>query len=115
MNISLMNGFNTPKSIEDITSWIELHPVGDRSHLFTVMGMTWNFLAEVVNVANQYGGDSVEHLKHKRKYDIYVTVSGVERSVPFERDVEDLDAALDRIADQVCYVTDITIKPASGE
>jgi len=49
MRIQEMTLFNTPESQDEITRWIELHPPEDRTAMFVVMGMTWNFLAKKVN------------------------------------------------------------------
>ena len=49
MHIQEMTLFNTPESQDEITRWIELHPPEDRTAMFVVMGMTWNFLAKKVN------------------------------------------------------------------
>ena len=38
-----------PESVEEIQKWIEAHPKDKRAHLYTIMGMTWNFLADMVN------------------------------------------------------------------
>lgn len=62
MKIGKMQGFNTPESVEVITRWIDAHSPEERTHLYTVMGMTWNFLSEAVDRAAEFGGDSHEHL-----------------------------------------------------
>ncbi len=47
--ITKMALFHTPESVEEIQKWIEAHPKDERAHLYTIMGMTWNFLADMVN------------------------------------------------------------------
>ena len=58
MKIGKMGLFATPESVEVIQEWIEAHPPEDRAHLYTAMGMTWNFLAELVNRADKFGKES---------------------------------------------------------
>lgn len=55
MKIGKMGLFATPESVEVIQEWIEAHPPEERIHLYTAMGMTWNFLAELVNRADKFG------------------------------------------------------------
>lgn len=62
IKINKMELYATPESQSEITSWIELHSPESRVSLFTVMGMTWNFIANAVSDAEEYGGDSAEHL-----------------------------------------------------
>lgn len=57
--ISKMGIFHTPKSADEIVEWINRHAPEERAHLMTVMGMTWNFLAQAVTDHNTYGGDAV--------------------------------------------------------
>ena len=49
MQIVKMGLFATPTSTENIMRWIENLPPSDRVTAMTVMGMTWNYLAEQVN------------------------------------------------------------------
>ena len=63
IKIVKMGMFNTPQSVEEIEAWILKHPKEDQLHLWTVMGMTWNFLAEAAKAHNEFGGDSGEHLE----------------------------------------------------
>jgi rubrerythrin len=49
MKLPVNTFFHTPKDADEIVQWIEKHPADQRAHLYTVMGMTWNFLAEQVN------------------------------------------------------------------
>ena len=62
IKIVKMGMFNTPQSVEEIEAWILKHPKEDQLHLWTAVGMTWNFLAECMNTGSEYGGDSCEHL-----------------------------------------------------
>jgi hypothetical protein len=39
--------FATPESMDVITDWIAKHPAEEQAHLYTVMGMTWNYLAKL--------------------------------------------------------------------
>lgn len=55
MKIGKMGLFATPESVEVIQEWIARHPPEDRAHLYCCMGMTWNFLAELVNRADKFG------------------------------------------------------------
>jgi hypothetical protein len=41
--------FHTPKSWDEVASWIELHRKEDRVHLYTAALMTWNLAAKTVN------------------------------------------------------------------
>ena len=59
LTIKKMGLFATPTSQQDITDWIEKFPAEQRIALLTVMGMTWNFLAQAVDDHNTYGGDAV--------------------------------------------------------
>ena len=62
VKINKQNLFATPKSFKEVEDWIELHPPEDRPHLYTAAMMTWNFIAETIEEANKFGGDSSEHL-----------------------------------------------------
>lgn len=62
LKISKMGLFSTPASLEVIQEWIESHPKDVQVHLWTAMGMTWNFLSETIDKFNEFGGDSAEHL-----------------------------------------------------
>jgi len=48
IKIVKMGLFATPDSADVITDWIERHPADQKASLYTVMGMTWNLLSEVV-------------------------------------------------------------------
>lgn len=63
INIGKMGLCATPESVQVIQDWIESHPENEQAALWTVMGMTWNFLAEFVDKAQEFGGDSYEHLE----------------------------------------------------
>ncbi len=39
--------FNTPKDLDAIESWIELHPPEERIHLYTAAYMAWNLAVEI--------------------------------------------------------------------
>jgi len=64
VKIEKQNLFATPKSFKEIEDWIELHPQEERAHLYTAAMMTWNFIAEAIEQANDFGGDSAEHLNN---------------------------------------------------
>ena len=49
MKVQPMVLFHTPMSSAEINDWIDLHPPEDRAAMYTVMGMTWNFLANTIN------------------------------------------------------------------
>jgi hypothetical protein len=51
--------FHTPESMQEVENWINLHPADNRIALLTVMGMTWNFAASIVEAHNKFGGDAV--------------------------------------------------------
>ena len=55
MKIGKMGLFATPESVKEIEDWIELHPKEERMAMYTVMGMTWNFLSEAVEVESKFG------------------------------------------------------------
>ena len=50
VTISKLALFDTPKTIKEITDHIERCPKDQQINLHTVMGMTWNYLAEMTNV-----------------------------------------------------------------
>ena len=58
LKIAKMGFFATPDSVEVITDWIERHNPEERAHLYTLMGMTWNFLSEAVDTYNKLGDKS---------------------------------------------------------
>lgn len=66
MNIGKMGLFYTPQSVKEIEDYIESLPSEDKAVAYTIMGMTWNFLAETVKVAQEFGGDSYEHLSEDK-------------------------------------------------
>jgi len=39
--------FNTPKDLDAIEAWIELHPPEERIHLYTAAYMAWNLAVEI--------------------------------------------------------------------
>lgn len=41
--------FHTPVNQDQLLEWISRHPPADRPSLYTCMGMTWNYLASVIN------------------------------------------------------------------
>ena len=59
LKITKMELIHSPESVEAIQQWIDLHPPKDRAAMLTVMGMTWNFLADMVAMHNEFGGDAV--------------------------------------------------------
>ena len=63
--------FATPKSVDELQKWIELHPPQDRIHLYTASGMTWNVLAESMN---DYGDELA-----KIKADLEATHSALDK------------------------------------
>ncbi len=54
IKVSKMAMFHTPESLEYILDWIEGHPAEERAHLYVVMGMTWNFLADLINKTGEF-------------------------------------------------------------
>lgn len=52
MNITKMKLFATPESVKHIEDWIMMHPREEQMRLWTVMGMTWNLLADAVDIHN---------------------------------------------------------------
>ena len=59
LHIGKMGMCATPDNVNAITDWIEKHPAAEKVHLYTVMGMTWNFLSDMVEAHNEFGGDAV--------------------------------------------------------
>lgn len=59
LKVAKMALFYTPKNVEEIQNWIEAHPKDERAHLYTAMGMTWNFLAELIERHNELNNKSV--------------------------------------------------------
>lgn len=51
LTIPKMELFHTPQSADELATWIESLPGPERALAMTVMGMTWNYLAEVVEEA----------------------------------------------------------------
>lgn len=49
MKLDKMELFHTPKDTQELHNWIDRHPVEDRAHLYTVMGMTWNLIAAALD------------------------------------------------------------------
>ena len=59
-----MELFHTPDSQEGINKWIMLQGPSERIGMFTVMGMTWNLLAEEVNKdSEELGGALLKLMK----------------------------------------------------
>lgn len=49
MKIAKNDMFYTPADQQYMLDWIERHPADIKPHLITMMMMTWNYLAEIVN------------------------------------------------------------------
>lgn len=59
LKLQKMEGFYTPSSMKEVQDWVKIHPENERMHLMTAVAMTWNFAADMVDIHNEYGGDSV--------------------------------------------------------
>lgn len=59
LHLGKMKMFGTPESLEEIYAHIERMPEGSRAEAVMVLGYTWNFLAEMVEAHNNFGGDAV--------------------------------------------------------
>jgi len=44
MKLEKQHMFATPKSVEDIHAWIELHSPEEKVHLYVLFGMTCNYV-----------------------------------------------------------------------
>lgn len=49
IQIRKMEFFHTPKTQDELLDWIESLATSEKVVAMTVLGMTWNFLAEQVN------------------------------------------------------------------
>lgn len=49
IKIRKMEFFHTPKTQDELLDWIESLATSEKVVAMTVLGMTWNFLAEQVN------------------------------------------------------------------
>jgi len=54
IKVSKMALFHTPNTVEEIQNWIEGHSAEEKAHLYVVMGMTWNFLADFINKTGEF-------------------------------------------------------------
>ena len=48
-----MGLFATPKTQEELLSWIELHNGEERAIMMLAMGYTWNYLAHTLETHNE--------------------------------------------------------------
>lgn len=77
LHITKLPLFHTPESPKEIEDWIEKFPPEERVNLTIVMGMTWNLLAELVEVHNKFGGDAVS-TGDEKSYHTLITAEGDE-------------------------------------
>ena len=87
MHIQEMILFSTPESQEEINNWIMLHGTEERTALFTVMGMTWNYLAAEVNKDQLELGGAI--LKLMKAWDIPTGADAIEAIESIEENLHD--------------------------
>jgi hypothetical protein len=59
LHIGKVKLFKTPESLKEIYDHIDKMPEESRAEATMVMGFTWNFLAEIIEAHNKFGGDAV--------------------------------------------------------
>ena len=77
--------FTTPDEAQAIVEWIQLHNADDQIHLYTVHGMTWNWIAKEINAFN-----TAYKLNAGTKINEVLQREGVEQAVIIEL-LEELD------------------------